>query len=148
MIASPTIDLEDEACESHPDVRLAIFKKEVKSQHCYENKYISWFHICKQFEMLHQKLSMTMKRNDSFQESNNAFAGTFDRECLRNYVHVYTQTGKLRIVPMQITNLPELGNNLHIKVSYGKEVRRICNFYLFIIYFNSFAIKLDIYNAQ
>lgn len=90
--------------------------------HCFKQKYESWFRVSEKFTSLHNALSNTMDRNHAFQQCNQVFSDSFNRECLRNFVHVYTQKGKLKIIPAQITNLPEINHNLHIKVSYGKEV--------------------------
>lgn len=119
-LLSPSIDLNDKRSFVSADTPLLGGQK---VQHIFKDKYDFYFRVCEKFQSVHDRLKDTMKRSDSFQQSNQMFAVTFTRECLRNYVHVSTQKGRLRIIPAQVTNLPELGKNLHIKVSYGKEVR-------------------------
>jgi hypothetical protein len=91
-------------------------------QHIFLKKIEYWMCVCDRFQQLQTQLKTTMKRNEAFQKSNQTFAESFARECLRNFVHVYTQQGTLRVVAAQIINLPEVGKNLHIKISYGTDV--------------------------
>ncbi len=117
-LLSPSIDLND----GDGIFSDSVAARQLKSKHCFEGKYEYWFRVCQKFTELHKLLRATLERNSAFQECSRYFIESFDRECLRNYVHVYTQKGRLHVIPAQITNLPELNHNLHIKVSYGKEV--------------------------
>jgi hypothetical protein len=121
-ILLPSIDLDESRDDVQVPDQMVNSQDELTPLHCFKGKYEYWFRVCEKFSTLHNKLSSTMDRNATFQECNRIFSESFDRECLRNYVHVYTQNGTLTIIPVQITNLPEINHNLHIKISYGKEV--------------------------
>lgn len=108
-----------------PDLRV-VPEPTIYPKYHYRRIYRSWLASTSTLKQFHNKLARFMVRPTSVQNLNADFRCQFVREAWRNFTHAFTQTGVLEIAPIQALHLPVDNSYVHIKLSYGSEVRRAC----------------------
>ena len=80
-----------------------------------EQFYVKYNHI-------HQSMKNFMLRSSETVEEETVFVKRFDEECKKTFLSLHLLQGMVEVTPLQAQNLPDSGNAVFVRISYGEEV--------------------------
>lgn len=110
--------------DSNDEEILSVNSIDRRAYHVHGRILRQWINSLLELSSLHNKMSLNMRRGESYKEHLKAFQQVFNAEAKRNFHHVYTSSCSIEIKPLKVENIPLKNTYVHGKISYGESVRQ------------------------